>query len=54
MIKILRKKSIDHILTLRCRGRAHDGWDQVCHLSVEGQMVCQVGRDLGDRLTWLQ
>jgi hypothetical protein len=35
-------------------GRAHDGWDQVCHLLVGGQMVCQVNRDLGDHLTWLQ
>ncbi len=27
-------------------GRAHGGWDLMCNLSVGGQMVCQVGRDL--------
>jgi hypothetical protein len=32
-------------------GRAHNGWDLMCNLSVGGQMVCQGGRDQDDHLT---
>jgi hypothetical protein len=32
-------------------GKAHDGWDPVCHLLFGEQMVCQVSWDLGDHLT---